>query len=80
MIKEKWCLICMSNANIKYRALTRIKKKDWGETHHVTHDTQTKVIVILTIKYKVEWIKMNNMVQFLVCCLKESPHIIVRTK
>ena len=44
----------MSNANIKYRALTRRKKKDCGETHHATHDTQTKIIVILTIKYKVK--------------------------
>ena len=53
MIKEKWRLTGMSNAKIKCESLTRRnkKKKNMGEQIHVTHDTQTKIIVILTIKY-----------------------------
>ena len=40
MIKEKRCLTCMSNANIKCRSLTRRKKKKkYGVTHtcHTRH-------------------------------------------
>ena len=39
MIKDKSCLKCMSNANIKCRSLTRRKKKDYRGTHtrHTRH-------------------------------------------
>ena len=39
MIKDKSCLKCMSNANIKCRSLTRRKKKNTGGTHtrHTRH-------------------------------------------
>ena len=49
MIKDKWCLTCMDNANIKCRSLARRKKVAGGHIH-VIHDMQTKMIVILTKK------------------------------
>lgn len=43
---------CMSNANIKFRSLTKRSNNDnekrTGEHIHVTHDTQVKMIIILT--------------------------------
>ena len=48
MTKEKCLLTCMSNASIKCKSLTKKKekKKLRGHTHHVTHNTQRKIIVI----------------------------------
>ena len=43
----------MSNANIKCRSLTR-RTKNVGGHIHVTHNTQTIIIVILTIKNKMK--------------------------
>ena len=40
---------CMSNPNVKSRSLSRRKKRTEGHIH-VTHDTQIKMIVILTGK------------------------------
>ena len=44
---------------IKCRSLTRRKKKWRGDTH-ITHDTQTKIIVMLTIKNEMKFKKMHN--------------------
>ena len=50
----------MINANIKCRSLTRRKIKMKGRHIHVTHNKETKIIVILTIKNLIEKNKMNN--------------------
>ena len=58
MTKEKWFLTCISNASIKCKSLTtkkQNKKKAKAGGHiHVTHNTQTKFIVIWTIRNKMK--------------------------
>ena len=44
----------MSNANIKFRSLTRRKKNNYGGHIHVIHDKEAKIVVIFTIKYKMK--------------------------
>ena len=59
MTKEKWLLTCMSNASIKCRSLTRIFFYCEGtDTLHA--NTQTKIIVIWTIKNKMNNIDNSN--------------------
>ena len=41
----KKIILDMSNASIKCKSLTK-KEKEIEETHHVTSNTQTKIIVI----------------------------------
>ena len=61
MIIKNYAFI--SYANIKCRSLTRGKKNNkirTGGPIHVTHETQTKIIIVLTIENKMKWNKMNN--------------------
>ena len=61
MAKEKCFLTCISNEIIKCKSLTRKEGKKYTRGHtHVTHNTQTKAIVIWTIRNKMRLNKINN--------------------
>ena len=51
-------ILDMSNASIKCKSLTKKKerkrKKNIEETHHITNNTQTKIIVIETIRNNIK--------------------------